>query len=271
MKKTLQIATGGRLWAVLVTTIAIAVLSGCTTVRQKAYNSGGGSGGGGNVPSAVSLEVFGSQPNSPTDGAMSNPTTWGSVYGGQTLCANEAGSKALVQKISGGTPILFDQSSGWAWKQACHNRVTPFVAQQSGGVSGSGGVVQNSAITQNWKFSLVDDLRISINGMPTGGGYGGQRPPQPCPPGYGQQGQWQGQGGGNQLHRNGNWIPQWGLQPPRQGPPPGYGGQRPPQQRPPQQYPQQGQWQHQNQQQNVSVYNRNINNNNNRVEYVPYR
>jgi hypothetical protein len=256
----------------------IAILTsvvGCTTVRQTAYNSGGSSAGSGNIPSAVGLEVFGSQPNSPTDGAMANPTTWGAVYGGQPLCANEAGSRALVQRISGGTPILFDRSTGQAWKQACHNRVTPFVPPSRSGGCSSGGIVQNSTITQNWKFSLVDDLRISINGLPTGG-YGGQRPPQPCPPGYGrpmprpqpcppgygQQGQ--GQGGGNQLYRNGQWIPQWGLQPSRQGPLPGYGGQRPPQPYP-QPYPQQGQGQNQR----FIVNNENVNNNNNNtVRYI---
>jgi hypothetical protein len=238
-------AMGGRLLAIL----GMLILGfGCTSVRQMTTGAGaGGQSGGGSVPSAVSLDVFGSQPKSPTDAAMVTLTTWGAVYGAQSLCANEAGSRALVQQISGATPILFDRQTGWAWKQACHNRITPFVPQSVGNSRLQGGVVQNSTITQNWKFSLVDTLNVStsINGRPVGGGYG--RPMPACPPqGY----------GGNRLYRNGNQIPQWGLAPSNHGRPM------------PVQYPPNIGYQNQHQRQNVIVENRNLNNNNNTVRYI---
>lgn len=123
--------------------------------------------------------------------------------------------------------------------------------------------------TTQWQFSVIDTVNAYayVGGAPVGrvgcvpGGtsYGGYPPPgYGRPPQYGQP-----YYGGNGLMRDGNWIPQWGVNCYRRPPRPPYGGY-PPQncgQRPPQPY-------NQGRPGRVIVNNENINNNNNSIRYI---
>lgn len=160
---------GGLVALVLFSSI---ILTGCASSRQTVYSAGGGSGNGTvSIPNAVGLEIFGSQPTTPTPGSVQ--TTLGAVYSGHSLYANEArsSSRALVQQISGSTPILFDQRNGWAWKQACHNRVTPYVAPEAETQVSGAAIVQTSTVNNAWKFSIVDNLSLAVAFDGSGGGY----------------------------------------------------------------------------------------------------
>jgi hypothetical protein len=165
----------GGLVALVLCSLTLTFLTGCASgSRMTAYSAGGGasaSSGAVSIPSSVGLEVFGNQPTQPTPGSVQ--TTLGAVYSGHSLYANEArsSSRALVQQISGSTPILFDQANGWAWKQACHNRVTPYVAPEAETQVSGAAIVQTSTVNNAWKFSIVDNLSLAVAFDGSGGGY----------------------------------------------------------------------------------------------------
>lgn len=166
--------------------VILASLSACQTgptFNQSNYRGVGSTGQVYNqaaaAPTNSDLSVFGNQPQEPTDAALANITTWGAVYG-DVSGWNELrpSPRARVQNIGTQTPILFDRKNGWAWKQACHNRVRPYVApavtqQQEPGNQSNQAVVQQS---QSFQFNLV--VPVSINGQPIGGCY--RQPQQQC-------------------------------------------------------------------------------------------
>ncbi len=85
-----------------------------------------------NIPKATTvgktdLSIFGDQPLRPTKGSVE--TTVGEVWGDVKVANDSRKGYALIQEVSPGTPILFDQSTGFAWKVACLNRIAPYEEQ----------------------------------------------------------------------------------------------------------------------------------------------
>ncbi len=189
MKSLIQIA--------IAATVAIFMVS-CATNTQTAVINGGG--GGRSVHRSVArpqqtvsdLSIFGNQPAQPTQAALGNQSTWGAVNGNVSGW-NELrpSSRARVQNIPAGMPVLVDRETGWQWKLPCYNRIRPYTPQATEEVveeaqSGGG----NSIVQNGSSFALELNMPVTI----ISGGGGGSFMPQrggfrqqpimrrPCPP-----------------------------------------------------------------------------------------
>lgn len=152
----------------------------------------------------VSNGCFGNQPVRPTAGCIR--IKWEDAFGPQGPWINDFGNgRAQVQHIPIGQMILFDQSTKWAWKEDCGNRVMLVVPPQQ---QARPQVMPQRPYRQPWYSGWQFQPGYRNNCPPPwtmGQQYGQRMNYMPYPQNYGcfQQPQFFNLGGGSRHHQGG--------------------------------------------------------------------